>query len=149
MNSSIWTSFIPLQRVATWWGERYRRFPGSQGVLTLSRVGFKAEGTQALFYFSNRWGGQCRAGGYVVREKRGSDSCQEIEMLLSSAAVAERSRCNAAERRRRLIRLRPSEPDAFSSCIDPLTGGLSATTLMQPSRRSRHTPRQDSERMTC
>jgi hypothetical protein len=94
---SIWTSFIPRQRVATWWGEYYRRFPGSQGVLTLSRVGFNAERTQAPFFFSNQCGGLCGAGRYVVMEKRGSDWVirKEIEMLLSSAALAERSRCTA------------------------------------------------------
>jgi hypothetical protein len=150
-NSSIWTSFIPFQRVATWWGEYYRRLPGSQGVLTLSRVGFNADRTQALFYFSNRCGGLCRAGSYVVIEKRGSDwvISKEIEMSLSSADVAERSRCTA-RRRRRSSGLDLPKRGAFSSCIDPLTGGFERdNALTQPSRRSRHTPRQDSERMTC
>ena len=83
--------------MATWWGEYYRRFPGSQGVLTLSREGFNAERTQALFYFSNRCGGLYHAVSYVVMEKRGSDSVisKEIEIFVSSAAVAERSRCTA------------------------------------------------------
>jgi len=68
-----------------WWGEFYRRFPGSEGILTLSRVGFNAERTQALFYFSNRCGGLCGAGSYVVMEKRGSDwvISKEIEMWVS------------------------------------------------------------------
>jgi hypothetical protein len=85
--------------VATWWGEYYRRLPGSQGVLTLSRVGLHAERTQALFYSSSRGGGLSRAGSYVVIEKRGSDwvISKEIEMLVSSAAVAERSRCAAQQ----------------------------------------------------
>jgi len=68
-----------------WWGEYYRRFPGSQGILTLSRVGFNAERTQALFYFSNRCGGLCGAGSYVVMEKRGRGwvISKEIEMWVS------------------------------------------------------------------
>jgi hypothetical protein len=51
------------------WSAYYKRFPGSQGVLALSRVGFSADGTQALFYLSNRCGGLCGGGRYVVMEK--------------------------------------------------------------------------------
>ncbi len=53
-----------------WWGEYYKRFPGFQGVLTLSRVGFSAEGMQALFFLNNTCGGLCSTGMYVVMEKR-------------------------------------------------------------------------------
>ncbi len=53
-----------------WWGEYYKRFPGSQGVLTLSRVGLNADGTQALFFVTNSCGGLCGGGRYVVMEKR-------------------------------------------------------------------------------
>jgi hypothetical protein len=68
-----------------WWGMYYKRFPGSQGIMTLSRVGFSADGTQALFYFSNRCGGLCGGGSYVVMEKRDSHWVigKEIEMWVS------------------------------------------------------------------
>jgi len=54
------------------WPDYYRKYPGSQGVMTLSRVGFSADGKQALFYASNACGVKCGSGEYVVMEKRGS-----------------------------------------------------------------------------
>jgi hypothetical protein len=51
------------------WGKYYEQFPGSQGILTFARVGFNADGTQALLYWSNRCGGLCGGGGYVVLGK--------------------------------------------------------------------------------
>lgn len=54
------------------WPEYYKKYPGAQGYLALSRVGFSADGKQALFYASNRCGGKCATGSYVVMEKRGS-----------------------------------------------------------------------------
>jgi hypothetical protein len=50
------------------WSAYYKQFPGSQGILTFSRVGFSADGRQALFYVSNRCGGLCGGGSYVVME---------------------------------------------------------------------------------
>jgi hypothetical protein len=50
------------------WGAYYKQFPGSQGILTFSRVGFSADGRQAFFYVSNRCGGLCGGGRYVVME---------------------------------------------------------------------------------
>jgi hypothetical protein len=51
------------------WLAYYKQFPGSQGLLTFSRVGFNADGTQAFFYFSNSCDGLCGTGDYVVMEK--------------------------------------------------------------------------------
>jgi hypothetical protein len=63
----------------------YRRFPGAQGVLTFSRAGFSADGTQALFYWSNSCGGLCGGSMFVVLEKRGGrwEIAQELEKRLS------------------------------------------------------------------
>jgi hypothetical protein len=52
------------------WPAYYKQFPGSQGLLTFSGVGFSADGTQAFFYFSNRCEGLCGTGDYVIMEKR-------------------------------------------------------------------------------
>jgi hypothetical protein len=54
------------------WPEYYKQYPGAQGYLALSRVGFSPDGKQALFYASNRCGGKCATGSYVVMEKHGS-----------------------------------------------------------------------------
>jgi hypothetical protein len=35
------------------WPAYYRQYPGSNGIVTWSRVGFSTDGTQALFYFSS------------------------------------------------------------------------------------------------
>jgi hypothetical protein len=51
------------------WPEYYKKFPGSQGLLTFSGVGFSGDGSQAFFYFSNMCGGLCGTGDYVVMEK--------------------------------------------------------------------------------
>jgi len=51
------------------WPAYYKQFPGSQGLLTFSGVGFSADGTQAFFYFSNRCEGLCGTGDYVVMQK--------------------------------------------------------------------------------
>jgi hypothetical protein len=54
------------------WIEYYTQYPGAQGHMGLSRVGFSPDGRQALFYSSNRCGGHCVSGSYVVMEKHGS-----------------------------------------------------------------------------
>ena len=48
-------------------------------------MGFNADGTQALFYISNRCGGLCGRGSYVVMEKRDDHWVieKEIEMWVS------------------------------------------------------------------
>jgi hypothetical protein len=52
------------------WPAFYKQFPGSQGLLEFSGVGFSSDGTQAFFYFSNRCEGLCGTGDYVIMEKR-------------------------------------------------------------------------------
>jgi len=52
------------------WPAFYKQFPGSQGLLKFSGVGFSADGTQAFFYFSNICEGLCGTGDYVIMEKR-------------------------------------------------------------------------------
>jgi len=52
------------------WLAYYKRYPGASGVVTWSRVGFNADGTQALFYESYRCGGLCGTGRYMVMEKK-------------------------------------------------------------------------------
>ena len=54
------------------WIDYYKQYPGAQGYLALSRVGFSSDEKQALFYASNRCGGKCATGSYVVMEKHGS-----------------------------------------------------------------------------
>jgi hypothetical protein len=54
-----------------WWTDYYKKFPGSQGFLVLSRIGFSADRSQALFYASNSCGGKCGTGTYVVMETAG------------------------------------------------------------------------------
>lgn len=74
-----------FKRKGDTWGSYYKQYPGSQGIATLSRVGFNADRTQALFYISNRCGGSCGGGFYVVMEKRDGHwvIAQEIEMWVS------------------------------------------------------------------
>lgn len=52
-----------------WWPEFYERFPDSQGLLSLSRVGVSSDGTQALLYYQNTWGGLAGIGEFVVLDK--------------------------------------------------------------------------------
>ncbi|MGB6975036.1 MAG: hypothetical protein WBD67_10175 [Terracidiphilus sp.] len=62
------------------WPAYYKRFPDSQGLLTFSRVGFNADGKQALFYASNNCGGLCGVGKYVVMQKL--DGRWRVEKLI-------------------------------------------------------------------
>lgn len=54
------------------WIEYYRQYPGAQGHMRLSRVGFSPDGKQALFHSSNWCGGHCASGSYVIMEKHGT-----------------------------------------------------------------------------
>jgi hypothetical protein len=54
-----------------WWKDYYKKYPDSQGFLTLSRVGFNPDDDQALFYASNGCGGKCGTGSYVVMQRIG------------------------------------------------------------------------------
>jgi hypothetical protein len=52
-----------------WWTDSYKKYPGSQGFLVLSRIGFSANGNQALFYATNSCAGLCGTGTYVVMQR--------------------------------------------------------------------------------
>jgi hypothetical protein len=52
-----------------WWTDYYKKYPNSQGILSLSRVGFSPDGNQAVFYASNGCGGKCGTGTYVVMKR--------------------------------------------------------------------------------
>jgi len=52
------------------WPAYYKQYPHASGIVTWSRIGFNADGTQALFYESYRCGGLCGTGHYLVMEKK-------------------------------------------------------------------------------
>jgi hypothetical protein len=51
------------------WPLYYKHYPGAQGFLTFSRVGFSPDGKQAMFYVTNNCGGKCATGSFVVARK--------------------------------------------------------------------------------
>jgi hypothetical protein len=53
-----------------YWPAYYKQYPGASGIVTWSRAGFNADGTQALFYVGYRCGELCGTGRYVVMEKK-------------------------------------------------------------------------------
>lgn len=66
------------------WDRFYAQYSESQGILTLSRVGFNENMTQALLYVSNQvhWGVE---GHYVVMTRRdGNWTVEDSEMVLIS-----------------------------------------------------------------
>jgi hypothetical protein len=67
------------------WPRYYTEYPGAQGHVAVSRVGFSRDGKQALLYVSNWCGGKCATGSYVVTEKQGSawKIAKEIFMWMS------------------------------------------------------------------
>jgi hypothetical protein len=67
------------------WPAYYKQFPRSQGLLTFSRVGFSADGTQAFFYYSNRCEGLCGTGECVIMKRHDGRWAiqQEIGMWVS------------------------------------------------------------------
>ena len=67
------------------WPEYYKQYPGAQGYMWLSRVGFSPDGKQSLFYVSNYCGGHCATLSYVVMEKHGSawKMLKEVVILIS------------------------------------------------------------------
>jgi hypothetical protein len=52
------------------WEAFHRKYPKSNGILTLSRVGFNADKTQALVYKGWSCGGLCGGGGYTLLAKK-------------------------------------------------------------------------------
>ena len=53
------------------WSQYYKQYPGAQGVLTLSRIGFSPDGEQAMFYVTNHCGGKCASWSFVVAQRHG------------------------------------------------------------------------------
>src|SRR5262249_16099086 len=51
------------------WEGFYKRFPDSGGFITLSRVGFNPEQSQALVLVSHYCGGLCASGTYILLQK--------------------------------------------------------------------------------
>ena len=64
------------------WPRYYRQYPGAQGILTLSRVGFSPDGEQALFYVSNVCGGLCATGSFVVAQRHETKWAVIQEMIV-------------------------------------------------------------------
>jgi hypothetical protein len=56
-----------------WWEAFYKRYPKSQGLLTLSQVGFNAEKNQALVYVGNQRGGLDGGGSYILLTREEDD----------------------------------------------------------------------------
>ncbi|HEY0322992.1 MAG TPA: hypothetical protein VGC66_18700 [Pyrinomonadaceae bacterium] len=52
------------------WEAFHRKYPKSNGFLTLSRVGFNADKTQALVYKGWSCGGLCGGGAYILLRKK-------------------------------------------------------------------------------
>jgi hypothetical protein len=61
-----------------WWEDFYERYPGSEGLIILSRVGFDAGMNQALVYFHHWCGPKCGRGYYLLLEKS-SDRWQVVQ----------------------------------------------------------------------
>ncbi len=53
------------------WKRFYERYPGSQGIMEFSRVGFNSDLTQALVYVGNQSDWLAGAGYYVLLVKEG------------------------------------------------------------------------------
>ena len=75
----------PLFRNGSDWTAFYAKYPGSQGAMTLSRVGFNPEKNQALVYVGNQRGGKSGAGHYFLLAKQGADWIvqHQVEVWLS------------------------------------------------------------------
>jgi len=65
-----------------WWPEFYRKYPKSQGILTLSRVGFNAAKDQALVCVGDQSEGRAGAGyGILLARRKGAWGIQSKVML--------------------------------------------------------------------
>jgi len=51
------------------WPQYYKKYPGAQGFLVLSRVGFSPDEKQAMFYVTNHCSGKCASWSFVVARK--------------------------------------------------------------------------------
>jgi hypothetical protein len=52
------------------WGKFYLKYPKSQGIMSLSRVGFNRGLDRALVYIGNQSGGKTGVGYYVFMVKQ-------------------------------------------------------------------------------
>ncbi len=59
------------------WDEFYRRFPGSRGMIWLSRVGFNRDKNQALFYFGNQYTDYA-GEGYLILMAKADGAWKEV-----------------------------------------------------------------------
>lgn len=55
--------------VNNFWGEFYKKFPRSSGIVSFSNVGFNDQHDQAFLYAARSCGGLCGAGDYVLLKK--------------------------------------------------------------------------------
>ena len=51
------------------WDDFYKKYPGSSGYITFSRVGFNSDKTKAVIYKETGCGMLCAYGGYVLLSK--------------------------------------------------------------------------------
>ena len=51
------------------WARFYRQFPGSTGLVSLSRIGFNDDHTEALVYVAHTCGSLCGSGEFVILKK--------------------------------------------------------------------------------
>jgi hypothetical protein len=65
-----------------WWTDYYKKYPGTQGILVLSRIGFSTDAKQALFYAVNSCGGKCGTETYVVMQRSDSGWKLQKEILI-------------------------------------------------------------------
>ena len=59
-----------MMQTQDFWGAFYKKHPGAQGLITLSRVGFNNKIDQALVYIGNAGGSLGGAGFYVLLTKK-------------------------------------------------------------------------------
>jgi hypothetical protein len=70
------------EEYAKQWKDFYERYPGSRGVISLSRVGFNSERNQAIVYVENVCAGLCGRSYYVLLMKSKQGWKVEKEMRL-------------------------------------------------------------------
>jgi hypothetical protein len=58
-----------LVKGTTGWEEFYQLYPKSQGIMSVSRIGFNPSKTQALVYVGNVCGGLCGIGDFFLLRK--------------------------------------------------------------------------------
>jgi hypothetical protein len=67
------------------WTDFEAKYPGASGFVTFSRVGFNADGDEAIASMGYRCGDLCGAGGlYILVKEDGSWKVQETLMVWQS-----------------------------------------------------------------